>query len=588
MHQNLPGMRALYFFACIALISVAFTKLNSFDKKENLYDARQKIEAYKKQASTGCAPNLASIDFSDPANTIPLLDGWGNYKMPVTVSNDSANIFFQQGINMYYSFHIIESLASFERAIQFDENFAMGYWGKALAYGPNINDVGYAASPEALAAVQKAKEKCGNCTPVEKALIAAMDVRYSSDSTQTREHLNQLYADAMKKVHGDFPNSADAAALYADALMVQHPWDLYDRYYNPKPWTPEIVRVLESLVKEFPDNPGANHYYIHAVEGSAHPEQGLEVANRLGLMMPNVAHLVHMPSHIYIRAGYYDKGVQSNINAVKGYNGYRSKFAAAEGASFLYLVHNLHLETVCAQMDARYTEALRLSFESRNSFDSSWMDDRGYFGMYSQYVYSTPLLTQIRFGQWDDIMNAPPIPVTKTYANAIWHFARGMAQARKHNLTEAATELSHVKDSAQSTQLQESPPAFNPGITAINLAEKLLQGIIAEENGDYTAAITILKEAINMEDVMLYNEPRDWVIPVRQYLGNTLIKAKQYAEAEKVYKEDLRVNPNNAWALTGLQNVYMLQNKTTESAKNKTELSKALARSDIKLEASVF
>jgi hypothetical protein len=153
-----------------------------------------------------------------------------------------------------------------------------------------------------------------------------MEVRYSSDTTQTREHLNQLYADAMKKVHNDFPRSADAAALYADALMVQHPWDLYDRYYHPKPWTPEIVSVLESLVKEFPENPGANHYYIHAVEGSAHPEKALEVANRLGSMMPKVAHLVHMPSHIYIRTGYYDKGVQSNVNALNGYYEYLSKF----------------------------------------------------------------------------------------------------------------------------------------------------------------------------------------------------------------------------------------------------------------------
>jgi len=581
-------MKTLCFFACIALVSVAFIKFDSFGNKESLYDVKQRIEAYKKQTIAGCAPNLASIDFNDPANTIPLLAGWGSYKMLVTVNNDSANIFFQQGINMYYSFHIIEALASFERSIQFDENFAMGYWGKALAYGPNINDVGYAASPDALDAVQKAKEKCVNCKPVEKALIAAMEVRYSPDSTQTRPHLNQLYADAMKKVHSNFPNSADAAALYADALMVQHPWDLYDRYYNPKPWTPEIVSILESLVKQFPDNPGANHYYIHAVEGSAHPEKGLEVANRLGAMMPNVAHLVHMPSHIYIRSGYYDKGIKANINAVKGYNYYKSKFPPAESASFLYLVHNLHMQAACTQMDARYREALQLSIESRNSFDSAWMDDRGYWGMYAQYVYSTPFFVQIRFGKWDDILKASAIPASKTYANAMWHFARGLAQARKHNIAEATIELSNIKDSTQSTQLQESPPAFNPGVVAVNLSEKILQGIIAEEKNDYATAIAILREAVNMEDAMLYNEPRDWVLPVRQYLGNTLIKVKQYAEAEEVYKEDLRINPNNAWSLTGLQNVLMLQNKTSEVTKIKTELSKALIKSDVKPGASVF
>jgi len=581
-------MRALFFLICIAAISVAFIKLDPFQKTEHAYDARQKVEAYKKQFTRGCAPDLASIDFNDPANAIPLLDGWGKYRMPVTANNDSANMYFQQGINMYYSFHIIEALASFEKSITFDENFAMGYWGKALAYGPNINDVGYSASPEALSAVKNAKEKCSNCTPVEKALITAMDIRYTNDTTQTREHLNQLYADAMKKVHNDFPKNADAAALYADALMVQHPWDLYDRYYQPKPWTPEIVSILESLIKEFPDNPGANHYYIHAVEGSAHPEKALEVANRLGLMMPKVAHLVHMPSHIYIRAGYYDKGVQSNVNALNGYSEYLSKFPAVSGASFLYLVHNLHLEAVCAQMDVRYAEALKLSIEAKNSFDSSWMDNGDYWSMYSQYVYMTPFFTQVRFGKWDDILNAPAVPASRAYATAMWHFARGLAQARKHNLAEATMELSHMKDSAQSSQLQQSPPAFNPGITAVNLADKILQGVIAEEKGDLTKAITILKEAVDMEEVMLYNEPRDWTLPATQYLGNTLLKAKQYDEAAKVYKEDLRVNPNNAWALTGLHNTLLLQGKSNEAAQVKTALSKAMERSDVKLEASVF
>ncbi|RYZ21139.1 MAG: hypothetical protein EOP49_47195 [Sphingobacteriales bacterium] len=135
-----------------------------------------------------------------------------------------------------------------------------------------------------------------------------------------------MYAGAMKKVHETFPHSADAAALYADALMVQHPWDLYDRLYKPKPWTPEIVRVLEQLVRQFPLHPGASHYYIHAIEGSEHPEKGLAVAKRLGNMMPGLAHLVHMPSHIYIRSGYYAEGIESNENAVKGYYQYLSQY----------------------------------------------------------------------------------------------------------------------------------------------------------------------------------------------------------------------------------------------------------------------
>ncbi len=328
-------MRPYIILAFTSFIGSAMLFLYKTPHTFSVYQTPQSIQPYKKQYALGCSPNLSAINFNDSANIIPLLEGWGKHRMPVTVTNDSAGIYFQQGINMYYGFHIIEALASFEKAVQFDKGFAMGHWGRALAYGPNINDFGYAASPEALDAVQKAIEMSGNCTPVEKALIIAMQTRYSADTTQSREYLNQQYADAMKKVHDSFPQSADAAALYADALMVQHPWDLYDRHYKPRPWTPQIVRVLEQLTEQFPDHPGAGHYYIHAIEGSEHPERGLTVANRLGEMMPGLAHLVHMPSHIYIRSGYYNKGVEVNEKAVKGYYQYLSQYPPVVNNAFI-------------------------------------------------------------------------------------------------------------------------------------------------------------------------------------------------------------------------------------------------------------
>ena len=238
---------------------------------------------------------------------------------------------------MYYGFHIIEALASFDKATKFDSNFAMGYWGMALSYGPNINDAGYSASPEAIVAMHKAKNLSNNCTDVEKALIDAMQVRYTEDTTQSREHLNQLYADAMKKVHHDFPASADAGTLYVDALMVQHPWDLYTKTYQPKAWTPEIVNTLESVLKISPKHPGASHYYIHAVEASAHPEIAIPVSEQLVTLMPGVSHVVHMPSHIFIRSGYYEQGEKVNEDAVKDYYDYLSKYAPVINNAPLYL-----------------------------------------------------------------------------------------------------------------------------------------------------------------------------------------------------------------------------------------------------------
>ncbi len=578
-------------FVLIAASCIAAVFIHAIDiplKKKYPDDAEQKAIAYKKKYAFSCTPDIAAINFNDSANIVPLLQGWGKYRMPVTVSNDSAFVYFQQGINMYYGFHIIEALASFNKAVNFDAHFAMGYWGKALAYGPNINDLGYAASPEALVAVKKADSLKGNCTPVEKALINAMQVRYSADSTQTRDHLNQLYADAMKKVHADFSESGDAAALYADALMVQHPWDLYDRLYKPKPWTPAIVHILENLVQQFPDHPGASHYYIHAIEGSEHPEKGLKVANRLGDMMPGVAHLVHMPSHIFIRSGYYNKGVVVNDSAVKSYYSYLAQYAPVADNAPLYLMHNLHMAATCANMDCRYADALGLSNQTRNSFDTAWLDAGGYLGVYIQYAYITPYLTQIRFGKWDDILQVPAIPASRVYANIMWHYGRGLAFARKHQFDNAAIELQGMRDSMGAAQLKESPPAFNPGIASVNVAEKILQGVIAEEKNNLAEAETFLRKGVDNETGMLYNEPRDWPHPARQYLASVLLKQKKYAESEKMYKEDLVINPNNAWSLTGLKEALIAQGKTKEAMKTQDLAKQALIRSDTRIVKSVF
>ena len=581
-------MKTLFLFFLASVLSLEFSQQNPWGTSSIAKDQILDTKFNKIQTAAGCSPNLAAIDFKESSNQIPLLDGWGKYRMPVTTSNDSANIYFQQGINMYYGFHIIEAAASFQKAVTFDTNFAMGYWGKALAFGPNINDIEYTTGADALSAIQKAKSLNSNCTAVEKALVNAMQQRFSSDTSLTRIRLNQDYADAMKKVHADFPNSADAAALYADALMVQHPWDLYDRYYNPKPWTPEIVRVLEKLVKQFPENPGASHYYIHAIEGSKTPQKGLQVANRLGGMMPGLAHLVHMPSHIYIRSGQYNKGVVSNELAVKDYYNYLSKYPVTSAGSFIYLVHNQHMQAVCAGMDGQYEKALKFSYETQKSVEPGWLDEGAYFGVYAQYMYTIPYFTQIRFGKWDDVLTAPKIGDSHVYANMMWHFARGIAQARKHQFEQSNMELKKLQDGMSNPQLQVSPAAFNPGIAAIQVAEKILQGVIAEENNKLNNAIKFFHQAVDIEDGMLYNEPKDWILPARHFLGHALLSSKQYTTAEKVYRDDLMVNPKNAWSLAGLEKTLIKQNKKTEAKEVSVQLLKALARTDVKIQGSVY
>ena len=363
----------------------------------------QSTLAKKKRSLISCGIDASTFD--PIANTVPLLPGWGQYRMPITAKgSDSAYIYFQQGINLYYGFHIIEALASFVKSTGFDSSFAMGYWGTALAYGPNINDDHYTESPKALAAIEKAKTLSTRLTPAEKALIDAMLTRYTNDTTQKRQELNQAYAAAMANVYKQFPKNQDIAALYADALMQQHPWDLYDRYGKPKTWTPPIVTTLEALLKINPAHPGACHYYIHAVEASDHPERALSVSDKLPGLMPGVAHTVHMPAHIYIRTGNYKRGWEVDTQAVQQYRNYLSLYPAVADNTPLYLIHNLHMQATCAAMEGRYADAMQGAIDTRQSFDSSWLSFPDFMGTYIQYIYMTPQITQLRFGIWDDII----------------------------------------------------------------------------------------------------------------------------------------------------------------------------------------
>ena len=569
-----------------AFLLAAFAQWHKPEKTTQL-TPRHSALLKKQRTVISCSPNR---DAFDPAtNTIPLLPGWGPYRMPASTKNDSAYIYFQQGINLYYGFHIIEALASFDKSTHFDSSFAMGYWGVALSYGPNINDLGYTASPKALAAAQKANSLKANASPADQALIEAMQTRYSADTTQSRQQLDQAYVDAMLLAYKKFPNNQDIATLYADALMQQHPWDLYDRWGKPKTWTPPIVQTLEAVLKANPTHPGAAHYYIHALEASDHPEKALAVSDELPGLMPGVSHLVHMPAHIYIRTGNYNQGWKVNVDAVKGYKDYLTRYPAVIDNSPLYLIHNLHMQATCALMEGRYADALQAAIDTRNSFDSSLLSAPDFFGTFVQYVYMTPLLTQLRFGKWDAILTDTPVNHNYIYADVLTHFGRGIAQARKGHITEADLELSALRKDTANAQLHAPAPNYaNPGINGARVAEKILAGVIAESRHDFPQSITLQQQAVEIEDAMIYNEPKDWLQPARQFLGNVQLKAGRYKDAEQTFRADLGANAQNGWSYTGLATALSKQGKQKEAAAIQALAKKAFARSDVNITSAVI
>jgi tetratricopeptide (TPR) repeat protein len=357
----------------------------------------------------------------------------------------------------------------------------------------------------------------------------------------------------MKELYLKYPSDAEVGALYADALMIQHPWDLWQHNGQPKQWTPQIQKVLENVLTYSPDHPGANHYYIHTMEASPYASRANASADRLGSLQPGVAHMVHMPSHIYIRTGQYEKGAKVNRSAVENYHNYLKLYPDVANNAFLYEIHNRHMQAASTMNQSDYSLALKDAVECRKSFDTSLLSLEAPMGDAIQYVYMTPELTMVTFKQWEDIIKQPDVETRLHYAALLQHFAKGMAYANTSKLTMARSSLAKLESLLPEKDLAVVLTPFNAPITGANIAKYILMGTIAEKENNLAAAINYFKKAVATEDSLVYTEPRDWLVPARHFLGNALLSAKKYKEAGKVYREDLKVQPANYVATKGLQ-----------------------------------
>ncbi len=547
------------------------------------------IEAYKKKNIISCSPDWNQLQSWIEEVNIPPIPGAGKYKWKISTSSDSAQFYFNQGINCYYGFHIIEAMASFKKAARFDPQCAMLYWAQALCYGPNINDFGYRASPEALAATQKAGELAVKSTGFEKDLIAAMQVRYTADSADaTRASLNQAYTGKMKMLAEKYTAMADAQALYADAMMLQHPWDLWNINGMPKEWTPAIEQQLEKTLAKFPEHPGANHYYIHVMEPSPFAAKALPSAKRLGVTNPGLSHLVHMPSHIFLRAGWYQQGVDVNTKAVNSYQNAIPLYAPVTGADFLYIIHNVHMKTNNAMLLGNYSAAEKAAKETVQSIQKDYLSIPAPMGSYIQYINMTPVLVYVRFGKWNELLKMQQPAAEQVYANLLFHFGRGMALASTQQTDAAKKELASLQLLMKDSSLSIPFTPFSPAIDGAVVSENLLSGTIALKEKNMTAAIAAFKKAVATEQNMVYNEPRDWMLNPKHYLGNAYLLNNDGAEAEKVFNKDLENNAENGWALFGLYKALLQQQKNDAAAKVLERFNKAFSHADIKPAAPVY
>jgi len=522
-----------------------------------------------------------------PAGGAPVLfDNLGDYHRTITTTSRQAQAYFDQGLRLVYGFNHHEAQAAFREAARLDPTCAMCVWGSALTYGSNYNSPTDAERERgAWAAVSRARTLAATRgTEPERALIAALAARHAVAPTADRAALDRAYADAMRDVTRRFPADLDAATLFADALMNLRPWSLWTPEGTPQPGTEEIVATLERVLAADPRHPGANHLYIHAVEASPDPRRAEAAADRLLALMPGAGHMVHMPSHIYYRIGRYADAGSVNVAAVAADRAYFAKSQPSPIYRGMYYPHNLDFVWHAASMEGRSAECVRAAREFASEVPAAAVLEMPDM----ETAPAAPLLALARFGRWDEVLAQPAPPAKMLYVTAAWRYARGLAFSATSRRAEAARELAELQVVLASVPADRTVAGFFKMADMVRLASETLAGEMAARGGDVEAAVKHLALAVRLQDEHWFTEPPPWHYPVRQSLGAALLQAGRAAEAEAVYREDLRRNPENGWSLFGLAQSLRAQAKTADAGAVDARFSRAWARADVRLTSSRF
>ncbi len=507
----------------------------------------------------------------------------GRQHHAIQTKNQDAQTYFDQGMTFIYGFNHEEAARAFQRAGELDPASPMPLWGIALAVGPNYNlDVDPAREKLGYDTVQKALKLAGNAPQVEKDYVAALAVRYSGDAKPDYKRLSRDYANAMRDLSKKYPDDLDAATLYAESLMNLRPWKLWSHDGKPAEDTEEIVRVLESVMARQPDHAGANHYYIHAVEASAHPERAVPSAHRLDTLVPKAGHLVHMPAHIYIRTGDYSAAAKSNEISAQLDKEYAAK-ADKEGSVYdlLYHSHNEHFEAAAAAMGGRYAEARRAAdgLATRLAPHASMMP------MLDGFIL-TPIWVDARFSKWDEILKRSEPAKGLAGTHAFWHYGRALAFAARGDAAKAAAEHDGMAADVAAMPPDASFDMLNTAKDAFAVARHVIEARMAAAQGKKEDAIAHWGEAVKLQDALNYSEPATWYYPVRESLGAALLAAGRATDAEKIFREDLEKNPRNPRSLFGLAESLKAQKRDVDAAWVRRQLDAAWASADTQLRLS--
>jgi len=482
-----------------------------------------------------------------PASEKPvaLMPGLGTWRHPIATQNTEAQKFFDQGLSLIYSFNRYEAFRSFRKAAELDPKAAMAFWGIAMSEGPYVNmDMDpFINMKEACEASSTGLSVSG---PAERPWLEAAASRCPDYADPSR------YISAMQALAARLPDDPDAQTLYADALMIPIRWRWYDSEGKPADGEAEAERVLEGVLRRYPNHPGANHLYIHAVESSSTPERAVPSAQRLMGIVPAAGHMVHMPGHIWLRLGDYDNAVAVNERAAEVDREYFAKTGVMSSYGGYYL-HNLQFLLYSRAMQGRSSEASKVSSDMTEVVKGMAASMPEMVDLIGAFI----TMMQVRVMRWDEVL-AGEQPKIVPAATALWHHARAIAYLAKNDRAAAGREKTQFEAICKTLD-RNMPWSTNKTGDVMDFAAAVLA---ARMEADPAKAASLWRQAVALQDKLAYDEPPVWYSPARESLGASLFMGGDVAGAEEVFREGLRRSPNNGRMLFGLLESLKAQKKT--------------------------
>lgn len=515
-------------------------------------------------------PQLNLMAQDDEALAV-IVPGGGTYSRPITTDSAQAQAFFDQGLRMAWSFYFPESIASYQEAARLDPDSPMPHFGLAHAAGPNPNSR-YGGLPDdpqgaGLAAIRRALALANNGSLRERDMINALFVLYNKDAIPDSRERDFAFVDAMRNLHDKYPDDPDIAAIFGESYMNTTRWDYWDEDGAAKPGTAEAQAAFESAMRSEPNHPGSNHLYIHLMEASAQPELAMPAAQKLEATVPISGHMVHMPGHIYLRVGEYEKAIDINERSQI----VDAQFAEIWGDTNFPLIgtyplshkihkgHALDFVRYANMLQGNYAAASEAA--TRNAGNTDPDITSGLKNIAHTWI------TDKVFGKWDKIHadNAANSQYEAPYLKGMWSYVMGSAHVAKGHMGPAEAQLANLQAQITADGVDDNGVRPTPASHVLNLASHALNGEIEEAKGNLDGAAMHYNLAIQLQDSLNYTEPPDWSQSMRLYLGAVLLDAGRAVEAEEVYRKDLEWNRQNAWTTFGLSQALEAQGKTQEA-----------------------